>query len=296
MISIEQITCFAKVYELQSYSAASNQLGKSRSTIRERINALEDIMGVELFSIEGKKAVPSDLAHRLYPRARLLARQSLEFEHIAMSAHQEALTRINVFHDSSVPIKLLTAIDATVKQNLPDIRINWLQRNRAESLKEIEDCNDFIALMPGAGNVHPLDGVGSINLGTYKLGIFTSVYSKLPQKPLSITELSTELQLLTDTDLANELRHAKVSCDIEIVSCRKLLIEKLKVSGWYVASVEEMKPYVDNGELRQIEMIEAPKFVRQDCVLFYSLSSLASMSESKIIETISNLAKDYLLS
>ena len=58
MISIEQVTCFTAVYERQSFSAASTQLGKARSTVRERINALEDLMGVELFIIEGKKAKP----------------------------------------------------------------------------------------------------------------------------------------------------------------------------------------------------------------------------------------------
>lgn len=294
MISIEQVTCFTTVYELQSYSAASVQLNKARSTVRERINTLEDLMGVELFTIEGKKAQPTSIAHRLYPRARLLARQSLEFENIAFSAYKGELSRISIYHDSSTPVQLLALIDSSVKQKHNEIAIDWLQKDRNESLKRVEDGDAFIAIMPGLGNLHPTSGVGNINLGTCELGLFTSQSSSLPDGPLSIAELSVELQLITENDRSNGLRHTNVSCHSEIVSSKTLLIEKLKQSGWTVSAKADMQPYIDKGEIRQLNLIEAPELIRQDCVLFYNLSSEASELESDIIATIAQIAKNYL--
>jgi len=294
MISIEQVTCFTAVYERQSFSAASTQLGKARSTVRERINALEDLMGVELFIIEGKKAKPTGIAHRLYPRARLLARQSLEFENIAFSAYKGELSRISIYHDSSTPAQMLTLIDRSVREKHSNIVINWLQRDRTTSLKAVEEGDAFLALMPGLGHLHSKSGVGNINLGAFDLGLFTSTTSPLPKRPITIAELGGELQLVSENDLSNELRHTQVSCQLEIVSCKHLLVEKLKYSGWTVANQADLLPYIEDGEIRKLEVVEAPNLLKQDCILFYNLSSEASELESDIIATITQVAKDYL--
>ncbi|PML79999.1 LysR family transcriptional regulator [Enterovibrio norvegicus] len=291
MISMEQVACFTSVYELQSYSAASNKLGKARSTVRERINALEDMMGVELFSIEGKKAVPNNIAHRLYPRARLLARQSLEFENIALSAYKGELSNINVYHDSAIPTNLLLNIDSEIKSLHPHIIINWLQRDRHHCLQQIEDGDALFAIMPGMGNLHPSAGIGNINLGTFPLSIFTSVHSSIPNAPVSIAELATFRQLVTENDVANQLRHTKVSHEFEVVTSQRLLIEKLKQGGWTVCSPDVMTPHIKNGDIREVELEEAPRAVRQDCILFYNLSSKASEQESEILDVVAKVAK-----
>ncbi|MDO6542310.1 LysR family transcriptional regulator [Photobacterium sanguinicancri] len=291
MISIEQVACFTSVYELQSYSAASNTLGKARSTVRERINALEDMMGVTLFSIEGKKAIPSDTAHRLYPRARLLARQSLEFENIALSAYKGELSNITVYHDSSIPSQLLLSIESEIKSLQPSMIINWLQRDRNHCLQQVEDGDALFAIMPGMGNLHPSAGIGSINLGSFHLSIFTATNSTIPDKPVSIAELATFRQLITENDLANELRHTKLSSEFEIVSSQHLLIDKLKRGGWTVCSPDKMSHHITNDDIREVELQEAPRMVRQDCILFYNMSSISSQQESEILAVATKVAK-----
>ncbi|RJX75133.1 LysR family transcriptional regulator [Vibrio sinensis] len=291
MISIEQVACFTSVYELKSYSAASQRLGKARSTVRERINALEDMMGVELFSIEGKKAIPSNVAHRLYPRARLLARQSLEFENIALSAYQGELNNITAYHDSSIPSKLLLGIEADIKSLHPTIIINWLQRDRNHCLQQIEAGEALFAVMPGMGNLHPSAGIGNINLGSFPLSIFTSVHSAIPDEPISIAELATFRQLIAENDITNELRHTKLSCEFEVVTSQNLLVDKLKVDGWTVCSPDNMKQHITSGDIREIELEEAPRMVRQDCILFYNMSSKASQQESRILDVVARVAK-----
>ncbi len=290
MISIEQIACFTAVYELQSYSAASKKLGKARSTVRERINAVEDMMAMALFSIEGKKAVPTDIAHRLYPRARLLARQSLEFENIVLSAYQGELSNITAYHDSSIPLKLLIAVEAEIKTKHPSLTINWLQRDRNHCIKEVEKGEVLFAIMPGIGKLHPNAGIGNVNLGTCRLSTYTSTQSAIPKRPISVNEIATERQLITENDLANDLRHTKLSSEYEVVTSQQLLIEKLKCGGWAVLPVADMNDYINSGMFREIELKEAPSSIRQDCIMFYNMSSEASPQENEILKLVAGVS------
>lgn len=291
MISIEQVACFSVVYELQSYSAASKKLGKARSTVRERISALEDIMAVELFVMEGKKAIPTEVAHRLYPRARLLTRQSIEFENIALSAYQGLLSNITIYYDSLIPSQLLLAIESEIKAQQKGISINWLQRDRNHCLAQIEKGEALLAIMPGMGKLHPNVGIGNINLGSFPLGIFTSVNSSIPNHPVSLAEIATEQQLIFENDLTNELRHSQLSSEFEVVTSEKIVIEKLKLGGWVVANIDDMQRYIRAGDVREVALIEAPSFIRQECIMFYNMSSEISPQESQIIDIVAKVAK-----
>lgn len=291
MISTEQVTCFTAAYELKSYSAASIKLGKARSTVRERINNLEILMGEQLFTIEGKKAIPTDVAKRLYPRARLLARQALEFENIAMSAYKGEISNVTIYHDSSTPTTLILAIENAIKSRFKDITINWLQRDRNQCLERIESGEAFMAIMPGLGNLHPSIGIGNVNLGTLELKVYTSVESTIPTSLVSINELATELQLISENDFANQLRHTKLSSEYEIVTSQYLLFSKLRLNGWTVAPESEALPYVKRGEIREVELIEAPLNIRQDLIMFYNMSSELSERESKLISTVIQVCK-----
>ncbi|CCN85839.1 putative Transcriptional regulator, LysR family protein [Vibrio nigripulchritudo SFn27] len=292
MISIEQISCFTAVYELGSFSAASKKLGKARSTVRERINSLEDMMAMTLFTIEGKQALPTDIAHRLYPRSRLLARQSLEFENIVLSAYKGELSNITAYHDSSIPITLLLNIEAEIKAQYPDVTLNWLQRDRYHCLNEVENGDVLFAIMPGLGNLHPNTGIGNINLGTYRLGVYTAADSSIPDIPISLSEIASKRQLVAENDVNNALRHTKLSSEIEIVASRSLLMEKLKLGGWTVLPVDDMKRLNRHREFRAVYLVEVPSLLKQDCILFYNLSSEASVQESNILKLISHVCKD----
>ncbi|USD64296.1 LysR family transcriptional regulator [Vibrio sp. SCSIO 43136] len=291
MISFEQVTCFTHVYELQSFSKASVKLGKARSTVRERIAALEDMMAVELFVIEGKKAVPTEYARRLYPRARLLARQALEFENIALSAYQGELSNITLYHDSLTPTAMLIEIESEIKSLVPNVSIHWLQRDRHHCLAEIESGEVLLAIMPGLGNIHPSSAIGSVNLGAYPLGIYTATDSDIPTQPIALAELTTRKQLITENDLNNALRHTKMSSVYEVVTSKQFLMEKLMREGWSVVAQQDAQAYLERGQLRRVDLLEAPASIRQDCIMFYNLSSEASEQETKIVQAVSDVAK-----
>ncbi len=291
MISLEQITCFSAVYELQSYSLASKRLGKARSTVRERIAALEDIMAQTLFTVEGKKVIATELAQRLYPRARLLARQSLEFENIALNAYQGELSQVTLFHDSATPNSLILAIEKQIKRLHPSIAIHWLQRDREQCLGALEKGEALLAIMPGRGKLHAATGIGNVNLGTYQLGIYTSTSSNLPERVMTQAEIATYKRLIAENDYAHGLRHTKLVNEYELVTSKDLLLEKLKVNGWAVLAHHDAIEAVRRGEIREVELTEAPASIHQECIMFYNLSSEASQQEANVIEAVSSLSE-----
>ena len=91
MITLEQLSCFKAVYELSSYSKAARKTNKTRATVRERVKALEDVLGFDLFEVTGKTLFPTAQAEHLYARADNLTRQAKEFYSVALSTFQRGL-------------------------------------------------------------------------------------------------------------------------------------------------------------------------------------------------------------
>lgn len=293
MITLEQITCFTAVYEKQSYSSASKDLNKARSTVRERINAIEDTMNAVLFNIEGKKAVPTPIADGLYPRAKLLARQSLEFQNIALSAYQGELNELNIQHDTTISPKLLIAIEKGINPLNKKIKINWLQRARAASLKSIEEGEALVSIMTGLGKLHPNSAVGTINLGIEQLGVYTSS-NNMCNNPTTVNELRTLPQLILEEDFNNNLRHIEGASDYEIITSIPLLLEKLTYHGWALLPNSIAHSYIKLGLIKKLDVVEVPNTLSKEIVAFYNLSSEASPEQHSLIVRISKIVREHL--
>ncbi|AIW15624.1 LysR family transcriptional regulator [Vibrio tubiashii] len=296
MITLEQLSCFKTVYELNSYSKAARATNKTRATVRERVKALEDILGFELFETEGKSLVPTEQAHHLFPRAENLTRQSKEFYNVALSTFSTQITTVTLHHDDLVPLCLLSDIDDAIGDEFPDISVNWLQRDRKTSLDEIESGDATFAIMPTVGKIFPNTKVGLINLGTYRYGLYTSTNSSISNHVIDLNELTTEDFILTENSVLNEMRYANISNRKHLISNNDMLLHKIQKKGWTLLSIANAQPYVESGKLRKIEINEALGDLRQELVLFYPLNSEMDRTRRRIIEIAKECAKDFALS
>ncbi|MDO6496558.1 hypothetical protein [Photobacterium sanguinicancri] len=52
-----------------------------------------------------------------------------------------------------------------------------------------------------------------------------------------------------------------------------------------------MSHHFTSGDIREVELQEAPIMVRQNCILFYNMSSISSQQESEIIAVATQVAK-----
>lgn len=82
-ISLEQWRALIAVVEADGYAAAAGRLHKSQSTVSYAIARIEELLGVELFEIQGRKARVTAAGQLLYRRARALVEQAERMERAA---------------------------------------------------------------------------------------------------------------------------------------------------------------------------------------------------------------------
>ncbi|MEZ9864013.1 LysR family transcriptional regulator [Vibrio breoganii] len=293
MITLEQLACFKAVYELSSYSKAARETNKTRATVRERVKALEDVLGFELFEVVGKTLFATEQAKHLYSRADNLTRQAKEFYSVALSTFSTEITSIVLHHDDLIPLCLLSDIDDAIEHEFPHISINWLQRDRESSFKDIESGSALFSIMPTVGKVYPSTKVGSVNLGTYQYATYTSVKSSIPKHPIDLIQLATEDFLVTENAVLNEMRYANISNHKHLISNNDMLMHKIQKKGWTLLSIANAEDYVDTGKLRTIKVKETLGNLRQEMVLFYGLHSEMDAARSRIIDITKQCAANF---
>jgi DNA-binding transcriptional LysR family regulator len=82
-ISIDQWIALVAVVESGSYAKAGEQLHKSQSTLTYAIQTLEELLGVKVFEIRGRKAVLTRTGEVLYRRGKTLVEEAARLEHAA---------------------------------------------------------------------------------------------------------------------------------------------------------------------------------------------------------------------
>jgi DNA-binding transcriptional LysR family regulator len=82
-ISIDQWIALVAVVESGSYAKAGEQLHKSQSTLTYAIQTLEELLGVKVFEIRGRKAVLTPTGEVLYRRGKTLVEEAARLEHAA---------------------------------------------------------------------------------------------------------------------------------------------------------------------------------------------------------------------
>lgn len=288
MITVDQIVCFKLTYELQSYSKAAFKLTKARSNVREKVNALEDIIGSELFETSGKKLVPTEIAHYLYPRANNLAKQISDFEVIATSFLDTTPKRITILHEPLIPLSVLAKIDIALQEHYPNMSIDWLERNREDSHNLLKRGDADFSIMPTKNRMYPPSQFGSHNLGPIIYSGYVDKDSPLADRPLSSIELSNELLFVNEIAVNDALVFTKLANDYHVVTNQMLIMEKLKYGGWTILSEGNAQPYLDRGLIKKLDVIDVSKGVSIDVILHFPLSSESNKHMMNIKDLICN--------
>ena len=97
-ISLDQWATLVSVVESGGYAKAGAALHKSQSTLTYAIQKLEELLGVKVFEIRGRKAVLTPTGEVLYRRGKTLVGEAARLEHAAgeLAKGWEAEIRIAV--------------------------------------------------------------------------------------------------------------------------------------------------------------------------------------------------------
>ncbi|MDF2154607.1 LysR family transcriptional regulator [Vibrio sp. CAU 1672] len=296
MISIEQIHAFTLVYQHGSYSAAARAAGRERSTIREHVVTLEDLLGVKLFQIEGRKAKPTDAAKQLITRATNLSKQAKDFELQAFSLLDDPLDKLVLMHDEQIPPEWLGKTIRTLKSQYPHLNIDCVPSSRAHAYQCIENGECHIAVMATENNPRTQARIASLYIGNLAVSAYIHPSSPFAdQDGVSMEDLRLETQYeLSHTD-EGDLGHFRVSNVTEKVSTIGLATQLLADGGWIALSDALAAPWVKTGTLQAMMLDEAKRNYQQGVCLFFGLTSQNREEIRFALDTLNHTAGEYLV-
>src|SRR5690606_12468043 len=90
-VSLDQWRALLAVIDAGGYAKAAEMLNKSQSAVSYAIQQLETLLGVAVFELQGRRAVPTPVGDALYRRARVLLEQARSEEHTSELQSRENL-------------------------------------------------------------------------------------------------------------------------------------------------------------------------------------------------------------
>ena len=270
MITIEQLVSFKTVFEQGSYSAAGREIHKDRSTIREHILALEDNIGFPLFVIQGKQAKPTDSAFLLYPRAKAITLQTTEFSSLALLSFDQHLTELTIHYDAIVGNTLITVVDKEMFKLYPLLKINWLHRNRDDSLQQMQDTLVDLTIMPSNREIITNMNISFCHLGAMALNIYcNATHPFADNKNLTLRDLELEKQIALENMNSSPMRWMCFSTQMHTVSNMDLLLSMLQHQGWAVLPESVAETHIKQGNLVKLTVNNLLNAYQQNIGLYY---------------------------
>ncbi|WP_347330040.1 LysR family transcriptional regulator [Marinimicrobium locisalis] len=122
-ISLEHWQALISVVEGGSYSRASAQLNKSQSTLSYAVSKIEEILGIKVFNLVGRKAELTTAGQVLFRQGQFLLRQASQLEEKATSLAAGWESQVSLAVEMIFPPKLLLGCLEQFAQQSPEPRI-----------------------------------------------------------------------------------------------------------------------------------------------------------------------------
>lgn len=106
-ISLDQWRSLNAVVETGGYAQAAQRLNRSQSSVSYHITRLQELLGIEIFRIVGRKAQLTEHGEVLYRRSQQLLRDAEQLEQLAHTLEQGWESEINLVVDAAFPSTLL---------------------------------------------------------------------------------------------------------------------------------------------------------------------------------------------
>jgi DNA-binding transcriptional LysR family regulator len=122
-ITLDQWSALVAVVEAGGYSQASERLHRTQSTVTYTIKKLEELLGVKVFEIRGRKAVLTPAGQALYRRGKALVEEAARVEHGARELARGWEPEVRLAVDIIFPTWLLLECCAEFGREHPDTRL-----------------------------------------------------------------------------------------------------------------------------------------------------------------------------
>jgi DNA-binding transcriptional LysR family regulator len=184
-MDLNHVAVFARVVELESFTAAANQLGLPKSSVSRTVSRLEEELGVRLLQRTTRKLHLTDAGHAYYERARVALGGLEEAASAAtnMSAVPRGIVRVTAPNDLG-SLKLADIITRFAKK-FPLVHVDLSLSSRVVDL-----IAEGFDLAIRAGTLSDSTLVAR-KIGADSLGVFASpAYLRRKGRPKTLSELS----------------------------------------------------------------------------------------------------------
>lgn len=126
-ISLDQWRALVGVVEAGSYAAAAEALHKSQSTVSYAVQRIEELLQVEVFRVEGRRAVLTTAGEVLYRRGRYLVAEAERLEYTASRLAKGVEAQLNLGVEILFPTWLLLQCLDKFAIDFPETRIELFE-------------------------------------------------------------------------------------------------------------------------------------------------------------------------
>jgi DNA-binding transcriptional LysR family regulator len=126
-ITLDQWAALVAVVEAGSYAQASARLHRTQSTVTYTIKKLEELLGVKVFELQGRRAVLTATGQVLYRRGKALLEEAGRVERAAADLARGWEPEVRLAVDIIFPTWLLLECFAAFGERRPDIRIELVE-------------------------------------------------------------------------------------------------------------------------------------------------------------------------
>ncbi len=123
-ISLEQWRALLAVVDCGGYAQAAEALHKSQSSVSYAIHKMENLLGLKVFEVRGRKAELTDTGQMLVRRARLLLGEAGELESAARKLSQGWEAEVHLAVDHLFPVDCLFHVFDRFSTRAPLTRID----------------------------------------------------------------------------------------------------------------------------------------------------------------------------
>lgn len=126
-ITLDQWASLVAVVESGSYARAADHLHKSQSTLTYAIQKVEELLGIKVFELRGRKAALTPSGELLYRRAKALVDEAARLEHAAGELAEGWEPEIRLAVEIIFPTWLLLRCLAQFANERPETRLELVE-------------------------------------------------------------------------------------------------------------------------------------------------------------------------
>ena len=290
-ISLDQWRSLNAVVESGGYAQAAAMLNRSQSSVSYHIARLQDLLGIEVLRIVGRKAELTEHGEVLYRRSRQLLHDAAQLEQLAHTLEQGWESEINLVVDAAFPPSLLM-------QAL--IRFEPQSRGTRVQLNEVVLSGAEEALLAGDADIAIGARAPSRFLGDHLITIeFIAVANPAHalhrlNRPLSVDDLEKHLQVvIRDSGYIRKMDfgwlHAKHQWSVSNIDTAVSAISNGLGFGWLPRHI--IGSHIEQKALKVLALREGQEF-RAPLQLIFGDSEQAGPATRTLAKIIRDVVAD----